>query len=275
VDAGLKGQRALITGGGSGIGLGIARALVAEGVNVVLASRTPRMESVEELRSNGGQAAWIHADVSSETGVMGMVRDAWDVFGGLELYVNNAAGTWHQPITALTAASWERTIATNLVACVFACRELARRFIDQGRGSILVVGSTAAHTPLYGETAYRVSKTGLKAFVEVLAIELAPYRIRVNLLTPGAFITELTRNLPARQMGGPFIPLRRPGNVEELGGSAVLLLSDRLSSYTTGAELVVDGGFRLRPMDLYTDDELLAMNRPGEGQEREGQSDAR
>jgi len=268
VDAGLREKRALITGGGSGIGLGIARALADEGANLVLASRSERAEAIAELQARGVQADWIRADVSTEAGVVHMVEDAWMAFGGLDLFVNNAAGTWHQPITALTAHAWERTISTNLSACAFASREVARRFIEQGGGSILVVGSTAAHNPLYGESAYRVSKTGLKALVEVLAIELAPFGIRVNLLTPGAFITELTKNLPERQMGGPFIPLRRPGRVDELGPAAVMLLSDRLSSYTTGAELVVDGGFRLRPMDLYSDEELRQMNRPHEPQQR-------
>jgi NAD(P)-dependent dehydrogenase (short-subunit alcohol dehydrogenase family) len=262
LDAELRNKRALITGGGSGIGFGIARALADEGVNLVLASRSERPEAVEELRAHGVHAEWIRADVSSEAGVVRMVKDASALFGGLDLYVNDAAGTWHQPITSLTADAWERTISTNLTACAFASREVARHFIANGHGSILVVGSTAVHTPNYGESAYRVSKTGLKALVEVLAIELAPFRIRVNLLAPGAFITELTKNLPERQMGGAFIPLRRPGRVEELGPAAVLLLSDRLSSYTTGTELIVDGGFHLRPMDLYSEEELRRMNRP-------------
>ena len=96
--------------------------------------------------------------------------------------------------------------------------------------------------------------------MEVAAIELVPYGIRVNMLTPGAFLTDLTKDLPPRQMGGPFIPSRRPGRVSELAAAATLLLSDRLSSYTVGAELVVDGGFRLRPMDLLTDEEISALN---------------
>lgn len=260
MDSGLAGKRALITGGTTGIGLAIAKALAHEGVNVAVASRSARPAAIEELRGLGVRAEWIQADVSVVEGVAGMVTQAHEALGGLDLFVNNAAGTWHEAITRLTEEAWSSTLATNLTACAFACREVGRIFISQGHGSILIVGSTAAHTPLYRESSYRVSKAGLKSLMEVVSIELAPYSIRVNLLTPGAFLTELTRDLPARQTGGAMVPLRRPGKVEELGAAAVMLLSDTLSSYTTGSELVVDGGLHLRPLDLYTDEELRALN---------------
>jgi len=226
----------------------------------VIASRHSQSKALARIKSRGVRAYWVEADVSTEVGVVRMVVEAERHLGGVDLYVNNAAGTWHEAITRLTLASWERTLATNLTACSIACREVGRRMIVSGHGSILVVGSTAAHVPLYGESSYRVSKAGLKALVEVVAIELAPYSIRVNLLTPGGFLTALTKNLPRRQMGGQNIPLRRLGRVEELGNAAAFLLSDRLSSYTTGAELVVDGGFRLRPMNVLTDRQIRAMN---------------
>jgi NAD(P)-dependent dehydrogenase (short-subunit alcohol dehydrogenase family) len=260
MDAGISGLRALVTGGPTGIGFAIAEGLAREGANLVLASLSPGAGSAQQLKDLGVGAEWIHADVSSEDGVVSMVETAVQVFGGIDLFVNNAAGSWHEPITKLTSAAWEKTLATNLSACAFGCREVGRHFIAQGHGSILIVGSTAGHVPLYREAAYRVSKAGLKSLMEVVAIELIPYGIRVNMLTPGAFLTDLTRDLPARQMGGPFIPSRRPGTVSELAAAATLLLSDRLSSYTVGAELVVDGGFRLRPMELLTDEEISALN---------------
>jgi NAD(P)-dependent dehydrogenase (short-subunit alcohol dehydrogenase family) len=260
MDAGISGLRALITGGPTGIGFAIAKGLAAEGANLVLASLSPGAEAAQQLRDLGVGAEWIYADVASEVGVVSMVENAIEVFGGIDLFVNNAAGSWHEPITKLTSASWEKTLATNLSACAYACREVGRHFIEQRHGSILIVGSTAAHVPLYREAAYRVSKAGLKSLMEVVAIELVPYGIRVNMLTPGAFLTDLTKHLPPRQMGGPFIPSRRPGETSELAAAATLLLSDRLSSYTVGAELVVDGGFRLRPMDLLTDEEIFSLN---------------
>jgi NAD(P)-dependent dehydrogenase (short-subunit alcohol dehydrogenase family) len=250
-----------VTGGTTGIGLAIATALAREGVDIAIASRSNRPEAIDALRSAGVTAEWVRADVSREDEVVKMVASAREALGGLDLFVNNAAGTWHEPITRLTADAWSRTIATNLSACAFACREVSRLFIAQRHGAVLIVGSTAAHTPLYKESSYRVSKAGLKSLMEVIAIELAPFKIRVNLLTPGAFITELTMHLSTRQMGGSMVPLRRPGEVTELGPAAVLLLSDKLSAYTTGVELLVDGGLHLRPLDLYTDDELAALNR--------------
>lgn len=260
MDSGMKGLRALITGGSTGIGFGIAEGLAKEGVNLVLASLSPGTEAVQELAQFGIEAEWIHADISSEDGVIGMINEACDVFGGFDLYVNNAAGTWHQPITKLTASSWEKTLATNLSACAYACRELGRRFIAQGHGSILIIGSTAAHIPLYSESAYRVSKAGLRAIMEVMAIELIPYGIRVNMLTPGAFLTNLTKDLSLEQMGGPSIPIRRAGDISELAATAVLLLSDCLSAYTVGSEFVIDGGYRLRPMALLSDEEIKNLN---------------
>jgi NAD(P)-dependent dehydrogenase (short-subunit alcohol dehydrogenase family) len=260
MDAGISGLRALVTGGPTGIGFAIAEGLAQEGANLVLASLSPGAEAAQQLKDLGVGAEWIYADVSSEDGVVSMVESAVQVFGGIDLFVNNAAGSWHEPITKLSSAAWEKTLATNLSACAYGCREVGRHFIEQGHGSILIVGSTAGHVPLYRESAYRVSKAGLKSLMEVVAIELIPYGIRVNMLTPGAFLTNLTKDLPARQMGGPFIPSRRPGKVSELAAAATLLLSDRLSSYTVGAELVVDGGFRLRPMDLLTDEEISALN---------------
>jgi len=262
MDSGLAGKRALITGGGEGIGLGIALALAAEGTHIAVASRTEHPGALVRLRAHGVEAVWIQADVSREEDVVRMVAEAADRLGGLDLYVNNAAGTWHEPITRLTSEAWRRTLDTNITACALASREVARRFISQRSGSILMVGSTAAHTSLYREAAYRVSKAGLKVLMEVLAIELAPFGIRVNLLTPGCALTRLVLELPAKQLDGHEVPLRRLGQIEEFGATAVLLLSDKLSSYTTGAELLVDGGFHLRPMDMWSDEQIREFNAP-------------
>jgi NAD(P)-dependent dehydrogenase (short-subunit alcohol dehydrogenase family) len=262
MESGLGGKRALVTGGGSGIGRGIALALAAEGANVAIASRSEHPDVIAEIRAHGVAAAWIEADVSRESDIDVMIAKAMEQLGGLDLYINNVAGTWHEPITRLTSDAWHRTLDTNLLACVFACREIARRFIAQGHGCILIVGSTAAHVPLYQETAYRASKAGLKVVMEVMAIELAPFGIRVNLLTPGLFFTPLVASLPATQTDAREIPLRRSGRVDELGGAAILLLSDRLSSYTTGSEFVVDGGVRLRPMNVWDDEQIRRFNEP-------------
>lgn len=260
MDTGLAGKTALVTGGGTGIGLAIASALADEGVDVAIASRTERPETLRVLREKGVRASWFRTDVGNEADIVSTVAAILSGFGRIDLIVSNAAQTHHEPITRITASRWETTLATNLSGCVFLCREALSHMIRAGRGSVLVIGSTAAHVPLYKESAYRASKAGLKAIVEVMAIETAPYGIRVNLLTPGAFPTALLKDLPDGQIDGRYFPMGRMGRFEEIGAAAVFLLSDALSGYTTGTELVVDGGYRLRPMDLYSADELRDLN---------------
>jgi len=262
MDSGLRGKTALITGGGSGIGRAIALALAAEGVNVAIASRHPAEEVRYEIAAFGVQALRIQADVSDEAQVIGMVEQTIAHFGHLDLYVNNAAMARHQPVTKITTDAWLATLNTNLSACIWACREASQHMIARGQGSILIVGSTAQYTQAYKEAAYHITKTGLRVFKNTLALEMAPFGIRVNLLVPGHYVTPLTEGISAEAEAimKSQIPLRRFGETEELGATAVLLLSDKLSPYTTGAEFTVDGGLHLRPLPLVDDDELHAMN---------------
>jgi 3-oxoacyl-[acyl-carrier protein] reductase len=262
MDADLRGKTALITGGASGIGLAIARALAREGVDLAIASRTPEPRVLEELQDLGARVHAVSTDVRVENQVNAMVARAIEVFGRLDLYVNNAASTWHQPITQLTTEAWLDTINTNLTACLWACREVCRHMVARRQGSILIVGSTAQYNQAYQEAAYHITKTGLRVFKNTLALEMAPYGIRVNLLVPGHYPTKLTASLPEDKAVTlrHEIPLRRFGRPAEVGPAAVLLLSDALSSYTTGAELTIDGGLHLRPLPVYTDEEITLMN---------------
>jgi len=267
MDAGLEDKIALVTGGGSGIGRAIALSLAAEGVHIAVASRNPDPKTMREIKSAGVRALRLQADVSKEEQVIAMIKETIDGLGGLDLYVNNAAAHWDEPVSKLTTQGWLSTMHTNLSACVWACRGVARRFIAQGHGSILIVGSTCTHAPLYKEASYRASKAALKAYLGVLAAELAPFGIRANMLTPGYFPTRLSAHLAgdkeAEKVVLDTIPLRRAGRLEtDIGPAAVLLLSDKLSAYTTGAELVVDGGFSLRPPPYYSDREIREMNLP-------------
>jgi NAD(P)-dependent dehydrogenase (short-subunit alcohol dehydrogenase family) len=264
MNAGLFGCRALVTGGSSGIGFAISEALAAEGVDLAIASRNPSLEAVERLRNKTRSAVAIQVDVRNEDEVVRMVRTAEEALGGLDLFINCAAAAHHQPITQWSMDAWRSTIDTNVTASVVACREVSRRFIHQGRGSILIVGSTTLSAALPQETSYRASKAALKAHMEVLAVELAPFGIRVNMLTPGAFDTPFVASAdPAqRQFVVRQVPLRREGQPAELGPTAVLLLSDRLSPYTTGADVCVDGGLSLRPIFGGDDNALRGLNEP-------------
>jgi NAD(P)-dependent dehydrogenase (short-subunit alcohol dehydrogenase family) len=265
LDSGLAGKTCLITGGSTGIGLGISRALAREGVHLGVASRNPDPDAMAELSQlSGGHAIPIKADVSSEDGAVGMVNEALERLGRIDLFVNNSARTWHQPITKITSEAFYSTINTNLTSCVWASREVAKHMIARRSGSILVVNSTVRFCPAYRESSYRISKMGLKMLMETLAIELAPFGIRVNLLTPGHYPTRLTSGIPPHIEAKlrSEIPLRRFGDPDECGPSAVLLLSDRLSSYTTGSDIVIDGGLVLRPLTMLTDEEITKLNIP-------------
>ena len=264
METGLNGKCALITGGGSGIGRAVAVALAREGCDVVIVGRRPRPEAVTQLRELGHGAHAIEADVSSEDGLVGAVARAEELLGGIDLFVNNAAGTWHQPLSHVTRDAWERTLATNVGACVYGCREVSRRWIAAGTaGAIVIVGSTATVSAQPRETAYRASKAALKAHMEVAAVELAPFGIRVNMVTPGGVDTAFVADAPAaqRETARRAIPLRREASADEIAPAVVFLLSDRLASYVTGTNLIVDGGLQLRPIFGGTDDELAALNR--------------
>jgi 3-oxoacyl-[acyl-carrier protein] reductase len=256
METGLTGKRALVAGGASGIGRAIALALLGEGAAVAVADRTPLEENLGLLG--------VAVELGDEQASIEAVEQATHLLGGLDLLVYAAAVARHEPTTRLTTDAWRATLDSNLSACAWTCREAARHMIEGGRGSILVIGSTSLYTLSAEEAAYRASKAGLKAFSEVLAVELAPFAIRVNLLTPGAVRTPLTEGMSAERRGALLeeIPLGREAAPDELCATALLLLSDRLSPYTTGAEFVVDGGLALRPMPFYTPNDLRGLNRP-------------
>jgi len=262
LETGLKGRTALITGGSSGIGKGIALVLAEEGVNLAIVSRNPDPAAIEEVRAKGVRCVRLCADVSQEADVVRMVQQAIAELGHLDFYVNNAAWTWHQPITKIDSESWYKTLNTNLSSCMWACREVGKHMIARGRGGIVIIGSTVRFNPAYGETSYRISKMGLLMYMQNLAIELAPYGIRVNMVTPGHFKTRMTANIPEEieNKMREIIPAHRFGNPVEVGYAVAFLLSDRLSGYTYGADLVIDGGLTLRPLPLFSEEEIRNLN---------------
>ena len=263
----MSGKVALITGGASGIGLGIAKALASEGVDLAIAGLEPDPNATAQLRALGVKVEAMDVDVREEAHVVDMVKRAISVLGRIDLYVSNAAWAWHRPVTRLDTESLMDTLKTNLFACIWASREISNHMIARGTGAILIIGSTAMLTPLYKESAYRISKASLMYYAEVLALELAPYKIRVNMIIPGFHLTKLSSAGMGEEALRKIlaeIPLRRPGKVEEIGNQAVVLLSDKLSGYTTGASIVIDGGLHLRPLPFYSDEDLLALNAPEE-----------
>jgi 3-oxoacyl-[acyl-carrier protein] reductase len=243
MDTGLEGKHAIVCGGASGIGAAIASSLQEEGTRVVILDRNQRAD--------------VRADLGVEQEAVQAVRRAVEILGVLDLLVYTPAVARHESVTSVTPTALEQMLSSNFAACVWTCREATQPMLEAGAGAILVVGSTAVYTPARGESVYRASKAALKAFVEVLALELAPYGIRANILTPGAFATPLTAGMTEERRNALLreIPLAREGEPRELCATGLLLLSDRLSPYTTGAEFIVDGGLRLRPMPFVSGDD--------------------
>ena len=270
MDLGLTGKSALVTGGGTGIGRSIAMALAREGVDrVAIAGLELPRETTHNLRGLGAEVVELEVDVSEEDQVVAMVEHSLGEFGDLDIFVNNAGNHWDDPITRISTKDWHKTIDTNLSACMWACREVAKHMIPRKSGSIMVTVSTIQYMPEYGTTSYKVSKNGLSAYAENLALELAPHRIRVNTLSPGIIRTKFARNLDeilSDCVRGKkllsSIPLGRLGQADDLGAIAAVILSDSVSGYVTGADIVVDGGFKMRPLVLVTQDEIDEMNSP-------------
>ena len=266
MDTDLAGKTALITGGSTGIGRSIALALGAEGVALAVTSRNPDQEAIEEMRALGVTALAIPADLSTEKGAVRAVQTAIRSLGQLDLLVANAASAHHEPVTKITTSKWDQTLRTNLTGAMWVCRTACVGMIERKAGSVLIVGSTAQYFRAPAQVAYHVSKAALAAYASALAVELAPHGIRVNMLVPGSFPTALNAPLRDREKDEERlladIPLGRQGEPAECGPSAVFLLSDRLASYITGAELAVSGGMHLRPMVRMSPQELKALNEP-------------
>jgi NAD(P)-dependent dehydrogenase (short-subunit alcohol dehydrogenase family) len=246
----LTGRRALVTGGGSGIGLAMARALADSGAAVALWGRTEAKvrEAAAGLAATGAVAHAQRVDVSDEAAVVEGVRETVDLLGGIDVVVVNAGlGVPMTRLVDTTAADYRRVMDTNLDGAFWTLRETARVLVDQGTGgSVIAVASLAALSGAARNHAYGASKAGLTAFVRSAAVELARHGIRVNGVLPGWTATDMTA---AAQSSDVFtdrvisrVPLGRWGRPEEFGGIAVFLAADA-SSYQTGTTVLVDGGY--------------------------------
>jgi len=252
----LDGRTALVTGGGSGIGLAMARALADAGAAVTLWGRNEQRlrDAVAEIGSTGAVAHAQQVDVSDEAAVADGVRAAVELLGDLDVVVVNAGVA--PPLARLVDAStddYRTTMATNLDGAFWTVRESARVMVERaarGRpgGSIIAVASLAAIEGAARNHAYGMTKAGLTALVRSSAVELARYGIRVNAVLPGWTATDMTSAAQTSTAFAekviPRVPAGRWGQPEEFGGIAVYLASDA-SSYQTGTTVVVDGGYSI------------------------------
>jgi NAD(P)-dependent dehydrogenase (short-subunit alcohol dehydrogenase family) len=246
----LEGKVALITGGASGMGMVASRLFAAEGASVVLTDVADEAGErvASEIDGAGGRAAYVHADVSSESDARAMVEAAVGRFGGLHVLYNNAGvmlpddGSVH----STDAAIWDTTLAINVKGVAFGCKHGIPAMLDSGGGSIINVASFVAWLgAATSQTAYTASKGAVLEMTREIAVEYARKGIRCNALCPGPIETPLLMQLLSdearRRRRFVHIPMGRLGQAQELAKAALFLASDD-SSYMTGASLIVDGG---------------------------------
>ena len=247
----MTGHVAVITGGGRGIGEGIARAFAESGAAVVVAARrTNEMEQVAaDICGAGGRAIAITTDVTDDDAVDALARAAIDEFGSLTVWVNNAGGSpMRMPLKDLPREEWDRTIALNLTS-VYVGSMTAARYIEHG--SIINISSGAGTGPVPGSAHYGAAKAATNSLTWTLSAELAP-NIRVNGVAPGAIPTEVmltavgkTEDQLDQLLDEWNIPLGRLGTPQDIGAACVYLASDA-ASWMSGEILRVGGGAKPR-----------------------------
>ena len=243
----LQGKVAVVTGAGSGFGEGMARKFVAEGARVIVADRDAAAAQ-RVAAALGANARSVHADVTRAADVAAMLDAAQAHFGGLHILVNNAGiGHVPQPLEDLGEDEFDRLLAVNVKAIYLAARVVVPRFKAQRQGVILNIASTAGVSPRPRLTWYNASKGWVITATRSMAVELAPFGIRVNALNPVAgetpllktFMGEDTPEVRARFLA--TIPIGRFSTPEDMGHAACFLCSDE-ASMITGVAMEVDGG---------------------------------
>ncbi|MCX6022287.1 MAG: SDR family oxidoreductase [Chloroflexi bacterium] len=253
-DDALKGKVAIVTGGGTGVGRGIALELAKVGANLVIASR--RLEhlepTAEELRALGVRCLVVQMDVRDRESVEQMVEKTLEEYGDIDILVNNAAGNFPVAAEDLSVNGWRSVLGIDLDGCFNCSQAVGRRMIAKGHGgSIVNIISAGATRATPGTVHASAAKSGILALTRTLAIEWARYGIRVNAVTPGPIAGT---NGPRRNMSLPEeeraelykqmaarVPLGRMGGLEECG-YATIFLSSEAAAYITGETIAVDGG---------------------------------
>jgi len=257
----LEGQRALVTGGNSGIGAAVAIGLAKAGARVVVnyvSSEERANRVVDTIKAGGGEAMAIHADVSKEDQVQAMFKQMIDVWGSIDILVANAGLQRDANFLDMTLEQWQFVMDVNLTGQFLCCREASREFVRRGiepelscaAGKIICMSSVHEVIPWAGHVNYATSKGGINMMMQSIAQEMAEKKIRVNSISPGAIKTPINTsawNTPEAEADLlKLIPYQRVGEVEDIARAAVWLASDE-SDYITGTSLFIDGGMTLFP----------------------------
>lgn len=245
----LAGKVAVVTGASKGIGAGIAKALAGAGASVVVnyaSSKDGADRVVAEIAAKGGKAIAVKGDVSKAADVKSLFDETKKAFGRLDVLVNNAGVYLFQPLADITETEFHRQFNTNVLGPILTTREAAKHFGPDG-GSVINVSSIASTSPMPTATVYSATKGALDTVTRVLAQELGPKKIRVNVIKPGGVETEGLHSLGV--MGSDFekgmiarTALGRIGQPDDIAPVAVFLASDA-SHWMTGETIAVGGGF--------------------------------
>ncbi len=244
----LDGRVAVVTGASKGLGKQMAGALAEAGATVALVARSgDLLEGVRaDITARGGKAYTFVGDVSKESDVASLAHEIRRQAGVPDILVNNAGINIRKPLHEFTFEEWRRVMSTNVDGPFLCTRALVPGMIEKKFGRIISMASTMAHVSLPQRAAYSASKFAVLGMTKALALDLAPYNITVNAISPGPFATEINRALvqdPAQMADFTArIPLGRWGKLEEIGPLVVFLSSDG-SSFITGTDIVIDGGW--------------------------------
>jgi NAD(P)-dependent dehydrogenase (short-subunit alcohol dehydrogenase family) len=244
----------MVTGAGHGIGRAIAERFAAEGASVIVNDLDPARAAEAVDRLPGGRGFALAADVSSKPAVDAMFDAALERFGTLDVLVNNAGDIYAaRHFLEADEAWWDRVLGVNLKGAFLCSHRAAQVMARQGSGVIINMSSGGATRAHRGNVAYDASKGGIEAMTRAMALDLAPYGVRVNAIVPGLIQTYDLTGEQARERGA-VVPMGRLGTAEDLAGPTVFLATDD-ARYITGACLVVDGGVlvqqRSTPVDTF------------------------
>lgn len=243
----LSGKVALITGASRGLGQYFGRALARAGADLIVTSRhfdslAPFQREIEGL---GRRAVPLELDVRDYQSIQQMAAAAWDAYGGIDILVNNAGCNVRKPAVDVTWDDWNLVVDTNLRGAFFVAQAIGRRMIPRGYGRIINIGSVTSVFGMAGLAPYCASRGGIKQLTMSLAADWGKYGITVNCLAPGWFKTAQNQVLYENPEWVEYlcdrIPLKRPGQPDDLDGALVFLASEE-SRYITGQILLVDGG---------------------------------